>query len=367
MAEKENQQYKWRQRKKRNHLLTAWIIGVVIVAAAVTFVINGPKNGNPLTVAKRYVEDTIGVKDYQVQTGARSLNNDNQFVQEYQFTYTADGKEVTKTINMLQQSEKRFGLFEQWDIDGAAEGKTADLEIIAPAGSQVLVNGVAPDSSQIKEDENLSPGAVCYAFAGVKAQDSKIQVNGLPFDSYEAALDTSAGVVDVRDQLVVGENAQTQMTELAKTMINELFTAAIQEKGASSLGSLFAQAANKDNLYKAIHDNMFQNGSLKVKSVTFSEFKPVFGEVYYPGKGEDSYIGMEMTLSYNCTYEPADDAEAESETESEAVTETETETETGSEQAEKDAAHSAVKEAKFYFKYVDGNCTVTTIEVPNAI
>ena len=214
MAEKENQQYKWRQRKKRNHLLTAWI-----------------------TVAKRYVEDTIGVKDYQVQTGARSLNNDNQFVQEYQFTYTADGKEVTKTINMLQQSEKRFGLFEQWDIDGAAEGKTADLEIIAPAGSQVLVNGVAPDSSQIKEDENLSPGAVCYAF-----------------DSYEAALDTSAGVVDVRDQLVVGENAQTQMTELAKTMINELFTAAIQEKGASSLGSLFAQAANKDNLYKAIHD-----------------------------------------------------------------------------------------------------------------
>ena len=32
MAEKENQQYKWRQRKKRNHLLTAWIIGVIIVA-----------------------------------------------------------------------------------------------------------------------------------------------------------------------------------------------------------------------------------------------------------------------------------------------------------------------------------------------
>ena len=110
MAEKENQQYKWRQRKKRNHLLTAWIIGVIIVAAAVTFVINGTKNGNPLNVAKRYVEDVIGVKDYQVQTGARSLNNDNQFVQEYQFTYTADGKEVTKTINMLQQSEKRYGL-----------------------------------------------------------------------------------------------------------------------------------------------------------------------------------------------------------------------------------------------------------------
>lgn len=118
---------------------------------------------------KRYVEDVIGVKDYQVQTGARSLNNDNQFVQEYQFTYTADGKEVTKTINMLQQSEKRYGLFEQWGIDGAAAEKTADLEIIAPAGSQVLVNGVAPDSSQIKEDENLSPGAVCYALTGVKA------------------------------------------------------------------------------------------------------------------------------------------------------------------------------------------------------
>ena len=92
MAEKENQQYKWRQRKKRNTLLAAWIIAVIIVAAAITFVVDGTKNGNPLNVAKRYVENVIGVSDYQVETGARSLNNDNQFVQEYKFTYTADGK-----------------------------------------------------------------------------------------------------------------------------------------------------------------------------------------------------------------------------------------------------------------------------------
>ena len=103
MAEKENQQYKWRQRKRRNTLLTAWIIGVIIVAAAVTFVIDGTRDGNPLNVAKRYVENVIGVSDYKVETGARSLNNDNQFVQEYKFTYTADGKEATKTINMVEK------------------------------------------------------------------------------------------------------------------------------------------------------------------------------------------------------------------------------------------------------------------------
>ena len=363
MAEKENQQYKWRQRKKRNTLLAAWIIGVIIVAAAVTFVVVGTKNGNPMNVAKRYVEHEIGVSDYQVETGARSLNNDNQFVQEYKFTYTADGKEVTKTIQMIQKSDKRFGLFEQWGIDGQAAGQTEDLELIAPAGSQVLVNGVAPDESQIKADENLSPGAVCYALTGVKVQDSKIQVNGLPFDSYEISLSGSETVLDVRDQLVVGENAQTQMTEMAKSMINELFTAAMQEKGASSLSTLFAQAANKDNLYKAIHDNMFQDKTLKVSSITFSNFKPTFGEVYYPGKDEESYIGMEMTLSYTCAYEPANGQEAETETESESQTESETNTS----ETEKANANSATKEAKFYFKYVNGNCTVTTIEVPNAI
>ena len=132
----------------------------------------------------------------------------------------------------------------------------------------------------------------------------------------------------------------------------------MQEKGADSLSTLFAQAANKDNLYKAIHDNLFQDKSLKVKSITFSEFKPTFGEVYYPGKDEESYIGMEMTLSYKCAYEPADEQEAESETESESETEAET---------KKSDSNSSTKEAKFYFKYVNGNCTVTTIEVPNAI
>lgn len=363
MAEKENQQYKWRQRKKRNTLLTAWIIGVIIVAAAVTFVIDGTKDGNPLNAAKRYVENVIGVSDYKVETGARSLNNENQFVQEYQFTYTADGKEVTKTINMVEKKDKKYGLFDQWGMDGTATASTTDLELIAPAGSQVLVNGVAPDSTQIKEDENLSPGAVCYELTGVKTTDSKVQVNGLPFDSYETTIDGSIAVLDVRDQLVVGENAQTQMTEMAKTMINELFTAAIQEKGADSLSSLFAQAANKDNLYKAIHDNLFQNKALKADSITFSEFKPTFGDVYYPGKGEDSYIGMEMTLSYKCSYEPAGEQETETDTEAES----ETESETNTPETEKSNSNSATKEAKFYFKYVDGNCTVTTIEVPNAI
>ena len=36
-------------------------------------------------------------------------------------------------------------------------------------------------------------------------------------------------------------------------------------------------------------------------------------------------------------------------------------------ETEKGNGNSATKEAKFYFKYVNGNCTVTTIEVPNAI
>lgn len=362
MTEKENQQYKWRQRKRRNTLLTTWIIAVIILAAAVTFVVDGTKNGDPLNVAKRYVENTVGVSEYQVETGARSLNNDNQFVQEYTFTYTADGKEVTKTIHMLQESEKRYGLFEQWGMDGDAAEKTRDLELIAPASSQVLVDGVAPDQASVKADENLSPGAVCYDLTNVKEKDTKLQVNGLPFDSYETVIDPSASVLDVRSQLVVGENAQTQMTEMAKTMINELFTAAVQEKGADSLSALFAQAANKDNLYKAIHDNLFEAGTLKVKSITFSEFKPEFGEVYYPGKEEESYIGMEMKLSYTCAYEPAETQEEESETEAETENSEETEAET-----EKQKNTSAAKEAKFYFKYVNGNCTVTTIEVPNAI
>ena len=75
---------------------------------------------------------------------------------------------------------------------------------------------------------------------------------------------------------------------------------------------------------------------------------------------------MEMTLSYTCSYEPADGQEAESESETETETETQ-ESETNTSETEKGNGNSATKEAKFYFKYVNGNCTVTTIEVPNAI
>lgn len=365
MAEKENQQYKWRQRKKRNTLIGIWIVLVIIVTAGITFFYEGTRDGDPLNVAKKYVEKNAGVTEYQVEAGARSLNNENQFVQEYVFTYTADGKENTATVNMVQEKEKKYGLFEQWGIASQSAGETMDLQVIAPAGSQVLVNGIAPDSSMVKEDSSISPGAVCYELTGIPAEDSKLQVNGLPFDSYEVTIDPSSSVLDVRDQLVVGENAQTQMSELGKQMINELFTAVVQDKGADSLGTLFDGAANKENLYKVIHNNLYKNDTLQVNSLTFKEFKPVFGEVYYPGKEEDGYIGIEMKLSYTCEYEAAQEEESETETEGqEEGTETE---ETETEKSSDSSRQSSVKEATFYFKYVNGNCTATTIEVPNAI
>lgn len=364
MAEKENQQYKWRQRKKRNALTAGWLIGVVVVAAAGTFVYNGTKEGNPLNVAKKYVEDVVGASDYTVETGPRSLNDDNEFVQEYTFTYTADGGEVTKTINTTQSSQKKYGLFEQWQVEGAGAASSADtmdLELIAPAGSQVLVNGVAPTEDQVLTVDTLSPGAVCYQLTGIPKENSKLQVTGLPFDAYETTLDGSVTTLDVRDQLVVGENAKTQMSELAKQMINELFTAVVDDKGADSLGTLFDSAANKTNLYNAIHTNLYDGDSLKVSSLSFADFTPTFGEVYYPGTDEESYIGMEMKMSYTVTYEEAE-PESESETETEAQTETESESET-----ETEAATTAAKEASFYFQYKNGSCTVTQIEVPNAL
>lgn len=360
----ENQEYKWRQRKKRNTKITIWVVLVIILSVGGTVVYEGMKESDPLKVAENYFKQEVGVSDYKVDTGSRSLNENNQFVQEYTFSYTADGKEVSQTINMIQQNEKKYGLFEQWSLT-AAETGTRDLELIAPAGSQVLLNGVPASSGEIKEDENLSPGAVCYQLTGVETKNCKIQVNGLPFDSYEGVLDENSSVIDIRDQLVVGENAQTQMSELGKTMINELFTAAVENKKAEDLSELFDNAPNKENLYKAITDNLYKDGVLQADTLTFENFQATFGEVYYPGKEEDSYIGMEMKLSYTCSYEPAAETETEESTEEQSTEETdqtESETEQGSTNT-----HSAEKEATFYFKYQNGQCIVTSIEVPGAI
>mgnify|MGYP003378623076 FL=1 len=63
-----------------------------------------------------------------------------------------------------------------------------------------------------------------------------------------------------------------------------------------------------------------------------------------------------MKLKYNVSYEPAELSGEETE----AVEESESETET-------EAVKKAKKEATFYFKYVDGKCTVTSAEVPGVI
>lgn len=361
MSEKENQQYKWRQRKKRNSYIAVWIVLVILLSVLGTFVFKGMQTSDPLKVAKKYIEDNIGVSEYTVETGDRSLNDQNQFVQEYTFTYTADGKETTRKLNMVEQEKKKYGVFDQWGTGSAASADTMDFDLIAPADSQVLVNGVAPTADEIKEDDTLSPAVVCYQLTGVDAKDCKVQVNGLPFDSYQVDVQKGVSVVDVRDGLVVGENAQTQMTELGKKMINELYAAAFENKKADQLSELFDKAPNKANLYKQIVKNLYDGDELKIDSITFKEFKPTFGEVYYPGKDEDPYIGMEMKLAYTVEYEVASEEETES---TEAVEEGTEETPATEANTQK---KKAAKVATLNFRYEKGECIVTSIEVPNAI
>lgn len=363
-----NQQYKWRQRKKRNAMLTVWILLVILLAAIAVFIYEGMKESNPLTVAENYVTQVVGVTDYSVETGDRSLNADNQFVQDYTFTYTADGQEKSQKVSMTQDSEKKFGLFEQW-APSSNDNKKMDIVVIAPKDSQVLLNGVAPGETSIVEDADLSPAAVRYQFTNVDVSENKLQINGLPFDSYEGTLDGSSTVVDVRDDLKVGENAQTQMLEIGKSMIHELYTAVFDETGADKLSALFDKAANKENLYRAIQSNLYEDGKLKVDSLTFSDFKTEFGDVYYPGTTEENYIGIEMKLTYTVSYDSESEAETESETETETETEggeTESESESESE-TEKAAGKSVGKTATFYFEYRNGECSVRTIEVPSAL
>lgn len=346
------QQYKWRQRKKKNTRITIWIVLVVILSALATFIYEGRKTSDPLNVAQDYIKQTVGVDQMDVEAGDRSLNSDNQFVQDYTVKYTADGKEVTQKVSMVQQAKKRFGLFDQWTVQTAGADKT-DMELIVPTGLQVLIDGVAPSADSIKADDTLSAGVVCYELKGVDRENSVLQVNGLPFESYTGSLEGDSTVLDIRDQLTVSENAQTQMEEIGKSMINELYNAAIAQEGAEKLGSDFDKVANKANLYKAISENLFDGDNLKISSINFEGFEPTFGEITYPGKDEESYLAIDMTLKYTCTCELA---EGEAETE-ETTEETETES----------AATGTQKEAKFSFRYQDGNCIVTSAEIPGAV
>ena len=66
-----------------------------------------------------------------------------------------------------------------------------------------------------------------------------------------------------------------------------------------------------------------------------------------------------MTLSYTCSYEQAE-AETEEETEAQSESESETETESAGNAGTK-------KEAKFYFRYQNGDCVVTSAEIPGVL
>lgn len=364
-----NQQYMWRQRRKRNARITVWLILVICAAAIATFVYEGMKDSNPQKVAERYVKEKAGVDEFSVKAGNRSLSSANQFVQDYTFTYTADGSEVEKRVSLVQQNEKKYGLFDQWTVQPETVNYV-DVQLIAPVGVQVLVDGVAPTDADVQTVDGLSPGAVCYQLS-VDDMGGKLQVNGLPFESYEGTVLTGEETVDVRSALEVSENAKVQMEEMGKDMLNELFTAVVSGKQASDLGSLFDQIPDKEDLFQRLSENLTEDGTPRVSSISFEKITPEFGGIYYPGNDEEPYVGMEMKLSYTCSFKSADDADEADETD-EAASGDESasggETEDGTEEESGTEPETSVeKEAVFFFRYQDGACTVSSVKVPGIL
>ncbi len=359
-----HQQYMWRQRKKRNLRVGIWLVFVVVASAAGTFAFEGIRDSDPKRAAERYFMRTVGVEGYAVSEGDGTLGEGGQLVKDFTFQYTADGKQVAKTVGMVQSDKKKYGLFASWVPQSAADRAVA-FDVVAPAGSQVLADGHAPDMGAAVADESLSAGAARYHFAGVDPQ-ATLQVNGLPFEAYEAAVPADQETVDVRDSLVLSENARVQMEELGKAMLHELYTAAIEGSGAEKLGGDFANVPNKDNLYRSVSNKLRKGGELLVDSVTFSGFGAQFGDVQYPEKDAESYVSVDMTLSYTFAYEAAQGDAQEPQTEETQADEQQTESGQagdGEAEAAKSQSRQGEKEAKFTFHYQDGACTAATMEV----
>lgn len=344
------QEFKWRTHRRNKRRITVWVICVIVLSAAAAFIYEGTYDGNPQKVAERYIETQKKVTDYEVTAGERTINNDGSLEQRFTFSYTpGDAKEpITEIYDLTRQTKKRYSLFERWTLTKHVE-EVKDFEVTAPKDAKVYLDGKQLEKDIIKEDKELSPGAVCYVVPTLEKREYQLQVAGLPFENYETKVNPEQEKIDVRSSLKLSENAKTQIQEQAKQAINKLFMAAYNDLAVKELGDVFAQVKEKETLLSTMKENLYADTDLKLESITFSGFKTTCSEPAYPKSGEEAVVSVEVKTTYNCEYKGMRKIYDEY----------------GNDTGEtKEEKKSQSQEAKLSVIYQGGKCTIKSIEVP---
>ncbi len=220
-----------------------------------------------------YFDDVVNYKVIDIEYNESKLTANVKFQ-----IASEDSDEDTATIRVIKNSQKKFFIFDSWQVSNVSNSLLVkDYQITVPKKSKVTVNDIELDSKYLNNDKSTDELDV-YVIPQIFAGSATIKT-ALPFgieEVYEA--DISSYNTSYRADISldsISDEMTTTLKEQMKNDLNTLYANIIAKKEWNTVKESYTyQDANLKDLeeeYKELYEELITDSDITLKAFEITD------------------------------------------------------------------------------------------------
>ena len=324
----------------KNHLIAA-VEALLLVIAIVVFCVVGSSRTSPTRVAEQYFRAMLDgdwericqladVPDspfltreafdrclgeyeiYQRELANLSASQERDYEDqgtmgdyvrevEVEFMYKDSPEVYTEDLTLMRGDSRELFLFQGWKVVDNMPFLARDFQVEVPTGATLVVDGLVVDASLCQE--HLQSTDVYRLDLFVGSHDFTV-VTPLGSQSQTYQVWNSDDYLYAGD-LAMTENLQNQLEGQAKTLLQQLFNAALANSDFSAISGSYTGEAlevQMPELYEEMRQNFFGDPNWRVLKITLSNFAVWDCYSFYDEQGQ---LRANLELEFDSTIDTA--------------------------------------------------------------
>ena len=221
---------------------------------------------------------------------------------DVEYMYQGDPEVYSEQLTLMPSGGREMFFFPDWQVVDGMDFVARDFQVEVPLGSTLVVDGLVVDDSLLTERYNATDLYTLDLFIG---SHEITVVTGLGPQTATYELWGSGDYYYAGDLAAMTENVQNQLVTQTKTLLEQLFTAALANSDFSALsGSYSDEMLNGQlpELYAELREDFFEDENWRALGITLDNFSVWDCSAYY---SEDGQLMASLDLEFDCAIEYA--------------------------------------------------------------
>ena len=212
---------------------------------------------------------------------------------EVEFMYKDSPEVYTEDVTLMRGDSRQMFFFQGWKVMDNMPFLARNFQVEVPTGATLVVDGLVADESMCVEHRETTDLYSLDLFVG--GHDFTV-VTPLGSQSQSYSVWSDDDYLYAGD-LAMTENLQNQLEGQTKTLLEQLFNAALANSDFSAISGSYTGAALEEQMpefYNEVREDFFGSEYRRILKITLSDFEVGDCYAYYDEQGQlRTYLDLE--------------------------------------------------------------------------